>query len=56
MNDQKPSGGCKYVPHVYPTSKRVSTRFFDTACGSKYVGMPINGRCKNCERTAVTAT
>lgn len=57
MKDQpeQSRGGCKYTPHVYETSKRVSTCFFDTACGQKYIGFPFTGRCKNCDRTAVTA-
>jgi hypothetical protein len=48
------SGVCRYTPYVYD-SGRVSTCFFNTVCGQKYVGMPFGGRCKNCDRVAVKA-
>jgi hypothetical protein len=52
MIGKQTPGGCKYTPYVYD-SKRVSTCFFNTACGKEYVGMPLSGRCKNCDKVAV---
>lgn len=59
MPENKPEatgGRCVYTPHVYETSGRVSTCFYDTACGQSYVGIPFHGaRCKNCDRNVVKA-
>jgi hypothetical protein len=46
-------GRCLYTPYVYEASGRVSTCFFDTACGLEYVGMPLGSKCKNCDRIAI---
>lgn len=46
-------GAYRYVPHVYPGSGRVSTCFFNTSCGLKYVGMPLSVKCKNCDNFAL---
>lgn len=47
---------CVYRPYVYETSGRVSTCFFNTACGQEYVGIPLSGRCKKCDRPAIKET
>jgi hypothetical protein len=55
MDESRASIGpiCKYRPFVYELSGRVSKCFYNTACGLTCVGLPMNGRCKECDRLAI---